>query len=234
MNRRMLSHLRWFLPLPFLIAAAGAQITVDQPPVQPPVSYASVSQLNTVLSQLEEASKTAQGDLSRLRVEKWKTDSNNKRQSQSNVDSVQRNLQNALPTIITELRAAPESLSATFKLYRNLDALYDVFSSVVEVTGAFGGKDEFQSLDNDLSTIEKSRRLLADRMETLAGAKEAELTRLRTALRTQATANPPQPKKVIVDDTEPVKKPVKKKPAAKTTTPAAKAATPPATTPQPK
>ena len=229
MNLNPAAHLRWFLPLPFLVAAAGAQITpVDQPPVQPPVSYASVSQLNSVLSQLEDASKTAQADLSRLRVEKWKTDSSNKRQSQSNVDSVQRNLQNALPTIIAELRAAPESLPATFKLYRNLDALYDVFSSVVEVTGAFGGKDEFQSLDNDLSTIEKSRRLLADRMENLAGAKEAELTRLRAALRTQAAANPPQPKKVIVDDTEPVKKPVKKKPAAK------KPATAPSTTAQPK
>ena len=31
-----------------------------------------------------------------------------------------------LPAIIGELRAAPESLVSTFKLYRNLDALYDV------------------------------------------------------------------------------------------------------------
>ena len=231
MNLNPAVHLRWFLPLPLLVAATGAQITpVDQLQVQPPVSYASVSQLNSVLSQLEDASKTAQGDLSKLRIEKWKTDSSNKRQSQSNVDSVQRNLQNALPTIIAELRAAPESLPATFKLYRNLDALYDVFSSVVEVTGAFGGKDEFQSLDNDLSTIEKSRRMLADRMENLAGAKEAELTRLRAAIRAQA-ANPPQPKKVIVDDNEPVKKPVKKKPAAKTS---AKKPTAPSTTTQSK
>jgi hypothetical protein len=229
-----LAHFRCFLLLPFLIAAAVAQITVDQPDVQPPVSYASVSQLNTVLSQLEESSKIAQGDLSRLRIEKWKTDSGNRRQSQSNVDSVQRNLQNALPTILTELRAAPESLPVTFKLYRNLDALYDVFSTVVEATGAFGGKDEFQSLDNDLSMIEKSRRLLADRMENLAGAKEAELTRLRAAIRAQATVNAPQPKKTIVDDTEPVKKPVKKKPAAKTPTPATKPAAPAATTPQAK
>jgi hypothetical protein len=236
MNRKLIFHLRWFGLLPALLAAAGAQDASPQEPLQPPVSYASVSQLNTVLSQLEDASKSAQGDLSKLRIERWKTDSGNKRQTQANVDSVQRNLQNALPAIITELRASPESLPSTFKLYRNLDALYDVFSSLVESTGAFGSRDEFQSLDNDLSAIEKSRRSLAGRMEALAGAKEAELARLRAALKNaQTAATPVEPKKIVVDDTEPAKKPVKKKsaakPAAKTVTPAPAPATAPPTKP---
>ena len=52
-------------------------------------------------------------------------------------------------------------------------------------------------------------------METLAGAKEVELTRLRTQLRSlpAATPAPPGPKKIIVDDDEPPKKTTKKKPA---------------------
>ena len=74
------------------------------------------------------------------------------------MDSIQRNLQNALPEMIGQLRNAPEDLPATFKLYRNLDALYDVLGSVVESTGAFGSKDDFQALANDLSSFEGTRK----------------------------------------------------------------------------
>lgn len=198
---------------PLLIAAATAQTPSDQPAVPPPVAYSSVSQLNLLLSQLEQSSQAAQVDLAKLRIEKWKADATNKQQSLANVSSLQRNLQGALPEIIRELRTSPENLNSTFKLYRNLDALYDVFGSVVEAAGAFGPKDDFQSLSNDLTAMERSRRSFADRMETLAGAKEVELTRLRSALQSaQVTAAPPAaPKKVIVDDTAPPKKPVKKK-----------------------
>jgi hypothetical protein len=231
MNRKSIRSLQAFLLLPLLIAAATAQDAASgQPSIEPPVSYASVNELNGMLTQLEQASQASQGDLGKLRIEKWKTDSSNKRQTESNVESVQRNLQNALPAMISELRGSPESLTSTFKLYRNLDALYNVFGSVVESAGAFGAKDEFQTLENDLSVIEKARRSFADRMQNLAGAKETELSRLRTQLRAaQVAANPPQPKKVVVDDTEPPKKPVRKKAVPKP--PAATAGT--ATTPKP-
>jgi DNA repair exonuclease SbcCD ATPase subunit len=200
----------WLL---FLCLPSGdAQAPAPNPPAVP---YASVNQLNGLLSQLEQASQTAQLDMAKLRIDKWKTDSSNKHQTQANVESIQRNLQSAMPEIVAQLRNSPEDLPATFKLYRNLDALYDVFGSVVESAGAFGSKEEFQAMENDLGALEKSRRSFADRLETLAGAKEMELTRLRTALQNaQASANQP-PKKVVVDDTEQPKKPVKKKASPK-------------------
>ena len=206
--------------LAFLMAAATAQVASPSASAAkaPPVPYASVSQLNLMLSQLEQVSQATQADLGKLRIEKWKTDSNTKRSTQADVESIERNLQMALPEIIGQLRASPENIAATFKLYRNLDALYDVFGPVVESAGAFGSKDEFQSIQNDLSTLERSRRALAERMETLASTKEGELTQLRTQVRDlQAAAAPPPapPKKVVVDDTEPPKKPVKKKPVPK-------------------
>jgi hypothetical protein len=202
--------------LPFLVAAATAQVASSPAPAASaqPVPYASVSQLNLMLSQLEQAAQATQVDLAKLRIEKWKTDSNTKRGTQGDVESIQRNLQMALPEIIGELRASPENIATTFKLYRNLDALYDVFGPVVESAGAFGSRDEFQSVQNDLSSLERSRRGLAERMEALAGAKEGELTQLRTQVRdlkAAATTPPTPPKKVVVDDTEPPKKPVKKK-----------------------
>ena len=217
--------------LPLVVAAALAQ---NAPPsatvAPPPVSYASVSELNMLLSQLEQASQATQADLAKMRIEKWKADSDTKRQGLANVESIQRNLQNALPEMIGKLRASPEDLAATFKLYRNLDALYDVFRSVVESAGAFGSKDEFQGAENNLSALESSRRAFADRMDSLASAKEGELAHLRAQLQSSQAVTPATPPtKVIVDDTEPPKKTTtKKKPTQKKpTTP------PPATQPQP-
>ena len=231
MRRNPFFRLRCLSVLPLCLAVSAQVISANQPVPQGPVSYSSVNQLNGMLSQLEQASQAAQLDLAKLRIDKWKVDSGSKLQAQGNVESVQRNLQAALPEMIAELKASPENLNATFKLYRNLDALYNVFGSVTESTGAFGSKDEFQSLENDLSAFEKARRAFADRMESLAEAKEAEVTRLRAALQSaQANAPAEPPKKIVVDDNPPPKKPAKKKAAAKpnTTPPPA----PPATQPQ--
>lgn len=181
-----------------------------------PVSYASVTQLNGLLAQLEATAKNTQADLAKPRIERWKTDGASKKQALANVDSIQRNLQGALPEIISQLRAAPEDVPTTFKLYRNLDALYDVLGSMVESVGAFGSKDDFQSLANDLNSFESTRKQLAERIESLSSAKEAEIVRLRADLKTAQAAIPvAPPKKIVVDDNEPPKKPVKKKPPAK-------------------
>jgi hypothetical protein len=211
-----------FFPLLCIAVAAGQSGPVASSAAGPggaqggPVSYASVSQLNGLLSQLETASKSTQADLVKLRIEKWKTSGSDKKQALAYVDSIQRNLQGALPEIITQLRNAPEDMPATFKLYRNLDALYDVLNIVTEGAQSFGSKDDAQSLSNDLSSFEGTRKQLAERLETLASAKEAEINRLQTELKTVRAELPSTPpKKVVVDDTEPAKKPAAKK---KTTT----------------
>jgi hypothetical protein len=213
-------------------SAQGSVASAGPSPQGAAVSYASVTQLNGLLAQLEATSKTTQADLMKLRIDRWKTDGGSKKQALGNVDSIQRNLQNALPAIIAQLRGAPEDTSATFKLYRNLDALYDVLGSVVESTGAFGSKDDLQTLSTDLNTFEGTRKQIAERLENLAASKEQEIVRLRADLKTAQAAIPAEPpKKIVVDDNEPAKKtPVKKKPVAKkpaaTTTPAATPAQP--------
>jgi hypothetical protein len=202
----------------------GTTVASAAAPSQGAVSYASVTQLNGLLAQLEAQSKAAQEDLTKLRIERWKTDGSTKKQSLADVDSIERNLQSALPEMIQNLRRAPEDLPATFKLYRNLDALYSVMGGVVESTGAFGSKDDFQTVSNDLSGFESARKQLAERLENLAASKEQEIVRLRTDLKTAQAAVPAEPpKKIVVDDTQPEKKPVAKKkapakkPAAPTT-----------------
>ncbi|MFZ0733424.1 MAG: hypothetical protein WAM79_13940 [Candidatus Sulfotelmatobacter sp.] len=194
----------------------GASAVEGAPQSNQPVSYASVAQLNGMLSQLESASKTTQSDLVNLRVERWKVDNSYKKQTLDNMDSIQRNLHNALPEMISQLRASPEDLPATFKLYRNLDALYDVLGSVVEGVGAYGSKDNLQALSNDVNSFENTRKQLAERIENLSAAKEAEIARLQTELKTARAEIPAvPPKKIVVDDNAPAKKPAAKKKSTK-------------------
>ena len=220
----------------FIVVLSSIALCQQQPGgAQPPVAYASVNELNGIFAKLQDTVQGMQTDLGRLRIDKWKTDSATKKQTLANVESIQRNLQSALPEMIASLNSSPENLSATFKLYRNLDALYDVFGSVVESAGAFGSKDEFQNLGNDMSGLETARHAFGERMQKLASTKEDELTRLRTEVKTLSAAPPPPPKKIIVDDTEPVKKPVaKKKTTTKPKTPPKSADTPPSSPPQQK
>jgi len=83
--------LRCLAAPPVLLVVALAQVNPSVQPIgEPPVSYASVSQLNTVLSRLEQTLQTTQLDLAKLRIERWKTDGNNKKLNLSNVESIQR------------------------------------------------------------------------------------------------------------------------------------------------
>jgi hypothetical protein len=220
-------------PLLFSLVAALTATTAAQNTATPeagsaPVSYASMTEVTGVLAQLNQACQTLTDDLGKVRVERWKTDGDTKRQSLANVESLQRNLQSALPAMVSELSSSPDSLTATFKLYRNIGALYDVLANLAESAGAFGSKDELQSLSNDSSSIEKVRRALADRMDKLAAAKDSELSALHSQVKAlQAAAPPAPPTKVVIDDTEKPKKPAKKKAASKPATAAKPPATPP-------
>jgi hypothetical protein len=209
-------------------AQQGASAASGTPP---PVAYASVSELNGMLAQLQQTAQSMQSDLGKMRIEKWKTGASTKQQTLANVESVQRNLQSALPEIIAQLNNAPEDLGVSFKLYRNLDALYDVFGSVVESAGAFGSKDEFQSLGNDMTGLESARHAFGERMQKLTASKEDELTRLRAQVKTLSAAPPPPPKKIIVDDTEPPPKPAVKKKVTKPKPPATTTTAPPSAAP---
>jgi hypothetical protein len=205
----------------FLPALAVAQNSSGSSTgTQPPVPYASVNELNGILTPLQQTSQSMQADLTKTRIEKWKTDSSTKQQTLAAVESIQRNLQSALPETIGQLKNAPEDMGTSFKLYRNLVVLYDSFYSVVESAGAFGPKDEFQSLSNDLNGLDNARRTFAERMQKLVASKEDELTRLRAQVKTLSAAPPPPPKKIVVDDTEPAKKPAPKKKVTKPKPPA--------------
>jgi HPt (histidine-containing phosphotransfer) domain-containing protein len=211
-----------------LYLSLGAATALAQNPANNPSAStgqghtASAGRSSTVsvlpdLDRLQTSASQATVDLGALRINKWRADGESKRQAQANADSLQRNLTSALPGLIDAVRSAPQDLNAEFKLYRNLNALYDVFASLTEATGAFGPKGDYEALAQQLNTIDSVRLKLGDALEQLTSTTQSELNQLRSQIHTyqKASAAPP-PKKVVVEDTEPQKKTVhkKKKPAA--------------------
>lgn len=213
-----------FLAVLLLAALAAAQTSYPPPPpgrtappkapAAGPAAPAVPVDVNQVLSQIGQTSTALNSTLGQLRVEKWKTGSQEKGQFQANVDSIQRNLTTALPGMVQGVRNAPDNLAASFKLYRNVSALYDVLFSLTEAAGAFGPKDDYRDLSQELQQIDAARRSLGDRLEQLATAKDAELVRLSAQLKQAQAAIPP--KKIVVDDSEQPKTKKKKKPAGTT------------------
>lgn len=176
------------------------------------------------IGQLEQLAKTTVTDLRRVRVDKWKTDDRYKNQARSNAESLERNLSEAVPTLVQQVRANPASLAANVKLYRNLNAVYDVLSSFSESAGAFGSKDDYSSLAQDTANLDNVRRSLADQLEQLASSQDAQVAQLTAQVRAQqatAAAATTTPKRVVVEDTAPAKKTAsaKKKPTPKPTSP---------------
>ena len=220
------------VPLFFALAvAAAAQVAspVGAASTSPAQPTANAVNLLASLPQLQRAAENARVDLARLRVDRWKADSSVKQQTSANVDSLQRNLSGALPTLVTAAQQNPSSLNASFKLYRNLNVLYDVLGSVAESAGAFGAKEEYAALVQDLNNLDNARRSLADAMDSMTAQRDADFARIQQAAqRSQQPAAAAPPKKIVIDDTEPASKKVapKKKKATSTATPKDSSATP--------
>ncbi len=206
--------------------AQPAPSRAPAPPVAAPSSMPVIGpEMNATLSQLEQTAQQTSADLGNLSVRKWKTESAVKEQTQHDINSVQSNVSGALPTLVAQVRSAPDSVVSLFNLYRNVDALLDVVRGLTESAGAFGSKSEFETLRSDSRNLDSVRASLASQLSATATATESTLTRMRAELaQARAAAAPaPPPKKVIIDDNEPAKKPVRKKKPATGKAPAPQA-----------
>ena len=202
----------------------------SQPTSHPPAAPAanmvssSPSDLGAMLQRMEQETAGLNGDVGKLRVEKWKVDLETKRQASDNIGSIQRNIAGALPGLIAAVRTSPQSLAANFKLYRNINALYDVVASVSESAGAFGKREEYELMAPHVSVLDEDRRNYGEYLQQMTSTAD---DRLAAAERERAAALAAQqqapPKKIIVDDDEPAPPPKKKKPTKKSS-PAASAA----------
>ncbi len=181
---------------------------------------------NEIILQIQQATSSASVNIGKLRIEKWKTDSEQKQQLNQIADSLQKNIANAVPGLINDVQASRGGVLASFKLYHNLNVLYEFLSSLTEAAGALGKKDEYEPLAANAAVLDSARQNLSAYIEQAAGKQETFIrSSLAVANQARPTASPtPAPKKVVVENDQPVHK---------TTRPARKKVSAPAATPSP-
>lgn len=190
------------------------QAAAQQAPVPGPAQRQQVPpDLNLIVEQVQRVAMSTNGDIGKLRIEKWKTDAEQKAQLQKVADSLQRNITHAVPGLISDVQTSHGSVSSTFKLYHNLNVVYEFLSSLADAAGSLGKKEEYDPLAADAQALDSVRSNLSQYIEQAASAYEA---RAR-ATAPDPMAEPAPPPKIIVEGEDP-KKPVKKK----TTSPAKK------------
>lgn len=213
--------MRKILVLIGFLLAPGILSQAQTQPAQP-------TDLNQMVAQVERIAMATNGDIAKLRIDKWKTDSQQRQQLQKVADSLQRNITDAVPGLIADVQTTHGSVSSTFKLYHNLNVVYEFLSSLADAAGAVGKREEYEPLAQDAGDLDAIRSSLSSYIEQMATSYESRMNAARAAQQA------PPPVKVIVDD-QPVKKPKpkpkKRKAAGSTGKPATKASPSPSPSP---
>lgn len=190
------------------VAASTPRPAAGQAPIQPPAPA-----LNAIVAELQKTVESANLDLGKLRIEKWKAGDTERQQMQQVAMSLQKNIKFAIPGLINDVQAAPGSVAKAFKLYHDLNVVYEYLNSLSEAAGAYGKKEEYGPLANDASGLDNARQDLSTYIEQTANTLEEKLRQPVVAQQPQPTTQAPK-KIVIDDDAAPAKKTKKKKSAS--------------------
>ena len=193
-----------------LILGAAAQQRAVSPGPGAGSSPSAAADLRGILADLQRVSVSTNGDLGRLRIEKWKADGSERQQMQQVADSLQKNITNAIPGLIGDVQAQPGSVAKAFKLSHNLNVVYEFLNSLAEAAGAFGKKEEYEPLAGDATSLDAVRQKLSTYIEQVAANLE---NQPKPAATSQNAAANPGPKKIVVDN-GPAPKTKKKKTTA--------------------
>jgi hypothetical protein len=203
-----------FVSLLFLSAAAQTAPAGSSSMVEPGLTVSSASpDLDAILGDLQQWTVSAGRSLAALRIEKWKTDNAQKLQMEKAISSLQRNLATILPGPANDLRLAPGSAAKSFKLYQNINLVYEFLGSVADAAASFGRPEESEPLTRDTAALDKLRRRLSQYTEQSAARLEANLQEAKAQQASLETrleaAQSAALRKVVIDDPASAKKPRK-------------------------
>lgn len=152
-------------------------------------------------------------------IDKWKGSPAIRSEAQANFDSIQRDVQTTLPSLLAAADPAPGSTAKVFPVYRNVEALYDVMLRLVVAGRLAAPNDQMSALDQTLARLDDGRRALGAQLQQDADAQELRVTHLEAALKAVPPPQPPPPPPAPIKcPVAPAKKRVTK-PAASQTTP---------------
>src|ERR1700757_4361284 len=156
---KMLASSQTRFPGSWLILLVGALAAAAQPtsPATPGAETAPVPRPN-ISSIVQPAIIEVQRSVSALNIPRWKAPGEVRNIAQQNSASIQRDLSDTLPGLLTQADAAPGAVSPSFSVYRNIDALYDVLLRVYQTASLAAPQNEADSLGSALQKLEAARR----------------------------------------------------------------------------
>jgi hypothetical protein len=162
--------------------------------------------LDSVLLEVQQATQSANVNIARLRIDRWKADSSEKADMQHVADSLHKNITQAVPGLISDVRTSHGSVSSAFKLYHNINVVFEYLNQLTDAAASIGKKEEYDPLSADTAALDKSRQHLSAYIEQAAASLE---NKVRTAAAVATPTPLPQatPKKIVVDDDTTHKKP---------------------------
>jgi len=221
----------FFAPITVLAAqppSSGARATGTNAPATNTNAPAQATPPSATLQPALDVLKQA---LAGMNIDKWKASPAIRSEADSNMRSVQRDVESTLPALVATADAAPDSPAKTLPVFRNVDALYDVLLRLDASARLAAPKDQMSAIDQALASVSDARHALGDQLQTSAEAQDARVVHLQAALKAVPPPPPPAPAPVACTPPPPVKK---KKPAAKPAAkPASTATTSSQTTPPP-
>src|SRR5215831_15778826 len=130
-----------------LLACATLCLSAQQPKQSDPPQRVQAApagpNLNDILNEIQQATSSTSTSIGRLKIDRWKTDAEQKQQMQQIAGSLQRNIPNAVPGLIGDVENSKGGVLASFKLYHNLNVVYENLSYLADVAGSLGKKEEF-------------------------------------------------------------------------------------------
>ena len=119
--------------------------------------------------------------LGSLKLDKWKRGSV-REEAGSNIDTIQRDLEQTLPPLLKAADAAPTTISKVLPVTRNIDAIYDVLVHVFEAARVSAPGDQIAQLQQAMDSLEKARIKFGNHLQDTAEAQEKSLVDLRTTV----------------------------------------------------
>ncbi len=157
--------------------------------------------LGDSLNTLQPAMDSLHQTFASLNVSRWKAPGDVRGQTQSDIDSIQRDLNGTLPDLLAKAKAANSSVAPSFAVFRNVDALYDVMLRVTETATLAGAQRDAAQLEQSRAMLEHARAQLGSALLQQSQAQDAEVVQLRaTAAAAAAAVQQAAPKKTVVDD----------------------------------
>jgi len=177
-----------------LVIVPGSALSAQAP--SSPVATQTTSQTTnqaTPSQIMQPALQTLAQSLDTIRLDKWKGSNASRDETDTNISSIRRDLEQTLPPMLADADRAPDSITRVLPVFRNIGALYDVLLRVALVGRSSAPAPQSAALDQALTSLESSRRSLGDRLESTALVQEKQIGDLQVKLRAALAPPPPAP-----------------------------------------